>query len=87
MDIDNYRDPLGRINVPLVRALSRAGNRLVVVGIVLLLVTAIVGAVTGDALAWQAKLLLVTPGFLATVAGVGCRFAAQSSLTNLRQPG
>ncbi|MCT2301160.1 hypothetical protein M3G04_09705 [Dietzia cinnamea] len=84
MDLDNYRDPLGRINVPLVRALSRAATRLVIGGIALLLVAAIVGAVAGDALDWKGKLLVFAPGFLATVAGVACRFAVQSRLTDLR---
>lgn len=84
MDLDNYRDPLGRINVPMVRALSRAGARLVIVGIALLLVAVLIGAVAGDALDWKGKLLVFAPGFLATVAGVACRFAAQSRLTDLR---
>lgn len=84
MDLNSHHDPLGRINVPLVRALSRAGTRLVIVGIALLLLSAIVGAVAGDALGWEGKLLVFAPGFLATAAGVACRFGAQSRLTDLR---
>lgn len=84
MDLDNYRDPLGRIDVPMVRALSRAGTRLVIVGIALLLLAVLIGAVAGDALDWKGTLLVFAPGFLATVAGVACRFGAQSRLTDLR---
>lgn len=84
MNIDHHRDPLGRINVPMVRALDRTGKRLIIVGIALLLLAAVVGAVAGDMLGWQGKLALIAPGLLATSAGVGFRFAAQSRLTDLR---
>ncbi|MFI8696001.1 hypothetical protein [Dietzia maris] len=84
MDIDSYRDPLGRINIPLVRALDRTGKRLLIVGIALLLLAGLFGAVAGDALSWHSKLLAIAPGFLAAVAGVVCRIVAQSRLTDLQ---
>lgn len=84
MNIDHHRDPLGRINVPMVRALDRTGKRLIIVGIALLLLAAVVGAVAGDMLGWQGKLLAIAPGFLAAVAGVVCRIVAQSRLTDLQ---
>lgn len=81
MRTDHHRDPLGQLNYPLFRQLNLAGTRLVIVGVALLLLAALAVAVVGDHLGWGNRLLAITPGLLGTAAGVGCLFAARSTLT------
>lgn len=79
----HFHDPLGQLNYPLIRALTRATRRLAVLGFGLLGLALAVTVLAGERFGIGDRALYTLPGLLVLLSSLLCRLAISSPLTRL----